>query len=865
MPRKQCTIRECRLYRQTEVPYSGNTKADIVFVGESPGRTELKRGKPFVGEAGKMAKRNIAEAGLDWKKLFIMNSARCLLDTKSLSQSEETAILNHCRTHFNQAMAFVKPKLIIASGNIAMRQTVKQSGITKHRGQWVWSEEFNAWVMPTYHPAYILRNRSLEAIFREDLRAVKRAADNGGQPFVDVQGETDYREVQSIKGLFTKQELKAGVGFDTEDQGLDWMDPNFVLISYSVSATPGKGYSITLFEEATAGDYDFRILWPRPEEGKKKKVLTPVYIKRAENFDQKVAELKALLESPSVKLYMMNGNFDVHCLEWLWNHLDMGPLVVRNYSIDIQAAAHLVDENIFKMASLDMLQQFFTDEPGDYNTEFNQEHDKSDMLAIPLDARSEYAGKDADITCRAAKTLRSWLLEPGREDLARYMVKFVMPTLQTLATMERNGAYFDAGRLSEVKREIGAIRDENQSKCEKLIPKKIKEMESHQKKGLKLTRFDLLRDLFFTEDGFRCPVLKRAKSKAPAFDKEVRTKLADMRIGKKAKKFLELYAEWQEANTMYTRYLNGLEKAVDPDGMIRSRFGIVTAVTGRVNSSDPNLMNIPKRGKLAPAVRRLIAAPPGYLLMKADESQSELRWAAMLADERAMMRVFQRGEDIHTNTAKGLVANTGKVWAELAQKEIEKYRRNAKPMNFGLLYGMQVYGFIKYAKIEYGITLTEAEAELWIETFFDTYPGLRSYHSRAIEFCREHGYVVSPIGRRRNLPEIRSNDQGLRHEAERQAINAPIQSVSSDTVLMAANEIAKLDLNPEEFKLSLFIHDELVFLVKESADLPFYGRILKDALENPPFERDYGYTLTVPLKSDVQVGTNLVDCEDLKL
>lgn len=861
---KKCRVTDCKLFRQIEVPYAGNKEAKIVWIGESPGRTELKLRKPFVGEAGKLAKKNVKAAGLVWQDMFIMNAARCLIDKKGLSLQDERNILTSCRPNLVRALKYLKPKIIIIAGNIAMRQTINKSGITKHRGTWYWSDEFNCWAFPTYHPAYILRNRSMEAIFQEDLKMVARAISNGYQPFASTNpDDVDFREVQSIKGLFTKEQMQAGVGFDTEDQGLDWASPNFVLISYSVSAADYTGYSVTLFEEGTEEDHDFTILWQRAEDGKKKKNLKTVYVRQAENFIQKVNELKALLESPSVKLYMMNGNFDIHCVEWLWDHLGWGRPVINNYAMDIQAAAHLVDENIFKMTSLSTLQKFFTEIQEDYDGEFNQVHDKKDMLAIPVTDRSYYAGRDADTTRQAANALKNWFTEPGKEKLARYLIKFVMPTLQTLAMMERNGAYFDSGLLPKVKQEIGKIRDDNHKEVLKLIPKVVKER--HTDKGLKLTRYDLLRDLFFAEDGFKCPVLKRSKAKAPAFDKEVRTKLADMRISVKAKKALDYYQKWQEANTLYTRYLNGLEKSVDADGMIRSRFGMVTAVTGRINSSDPNLMNIPKRGKLAPAVRRLIAAPPGWLLMKADESQSELRWAAMLSNERHMMEVFRKGQDIHTNTAMGLVVNTGKIWDKLTDKERDEYRRNAKPMNFGLLYGMQIYGFIRYAKIEYGIDLNEDEAELWIETFFGTYPGLRVYHERAIDFCRTHGYVESPLGRRRTLPEIRSTDQALRHEAERQAINAPIQSVSSDTVLMAANEIRKKDLNPEEFRLSLFIHDELVYLVKESADLQFYGRILKHELENPPFEKDFGFKLTVPLISDVKVGTNLVDCEDLEL
>lgn len=870
MARKKCKARDCPLFKKIEVPYAGKKTAKAVLCGESPGGEEEGSGKPFVGASGKLLHRVIKGAGLVWSDLFVMNSARCRIDKRTMSNKQINSTLAFCRKNVEKAITLLKPRVIICCGGIALRQILRKGGIKKHRGRWVWSKEFNCWVMPTYHPAYILRNKALEPRLLVDLKKVTEFINNG---YKHAKAEVArYAEVQSIAPLLAKADKEDSkaimAGFDTESQGLDWTSPNFLMLSYQLSVHQGKAVMVRFYEETALEKADFTIDWPRLLPKKKKKEVVKVGIKRLPNFKQKVEELERLLAHPKIKKYMVNGNFDLHGIDAFFKREGRARPKVVSYAMDLQAAAHLLEENIFKQASLSDLQFYFTDMKVDYNAKFGKRYDKGDMLAVPVKAFVDYGSADADCTRRVAKKIKK---ELGSRQVSKktafYMARFVMPTLTySLFEMERNGVWIDKDQLPGAKVNVEKIMKQHQDTAIGVVPAKVKNKELHVKKGLALTRSDLITDTLFSKEGFKIKPWKKTKGgDSWSADKEVRRRLLEQRIPKKAVTFIKEFNEWQELHTLWSRYLKGFEKHIKSDGCVHTSFSLTTAVTGRVSSSSPNMQNNPKRSKSAKIIRRLISAPDGWLLLASDEKQSELRWAADVADEKNMKRVFAQGLDIHKETAKELVARSGRAWNSLSEAEKVKARYNAKPVNFGLLYLMTPGGFVRYCFMEYNLTITEAQAKEYIDAYFGMYPGLKRYHRETIAFCRKYGYVESVFGRRRRLPEIRSENDRDRAEAERQAVNHRIQSPSSDVVLMAGNEIVKAEPNPEEFKLSLFVHDELISLVREDADVEMYGRMVKDAMEHPPLERDFGYKMSVPLGADVKIGRNLAEMKELKL
>lgn len=855
--------------KSKEVPYAGNKQARIVFVGESPGQQEEISGTPFapLGASGKLIRSIVKEAGINWNALLIMNSARCRIYKDKMAGKEVTQTLQYCREYVESALQSMKPKLVVALGDFAFRQILRRGGITRHRGRFVWSTEFDCWVLPIFHPAYVLRNMALKWMLVEDVQLVAAFIKAGYvPPYTDR--EKDYAEAMNLGELFSVREEDLDyVGFDTETQGKDWTSPDFVPLSYSVSWKNGVARNVVLFEETT-GCGERRITVSRKKGETKKKEPLIVTIRKAANFETKIDHLWKLLESEKIKKVMQHGGFDYHALRVLANHVGRDFPKISAYVMDVQAGANLLEENVFKMADLVSLQRSFTTIRDSYKDDFDAKHDKSDMLGVLSEFRDEmtyYACSDADVTRQVALSIKDQLKKPENSRIAWYFAKFVMPTLRIgMVSLEANGAMIDMQKLPETKASIEKMMQEEEMQALALIPAAIKER--HEKKGLRLTRDELVADVLFDEDGFGLEPLKKTKSnEAWSVDKEVRRSLLDKRIGKKPRQFIEHLTEFGELHTIWSRYLKGFEKAVRQDGRIHSSLSITTTVTGRLSSSQPNMQNNPKRSKSASKIRELIVAPPGWLLLSADESQSELRWAAHLSGDPEMIRVFNAAnEDIHTNTAKELVSKTTR-WSQMTQEEIERARRNAKAVNFGLLYLMSAAGFVRYAKLEYGLVLTEKEAEEWIGIFFRKYGKLRTYHRKVIDFTRTHGYVDSPLGRRRRLPEINSEIAALRAEAERQAVNHPIQGPSSDVVLMALNSIEALNLNPEEFRVSLFVHDELIYEVKDTSKVEDYARIVKNAMENPPLQRDFGIQLSVPLVSSVKIGKNSASMEKLKI
>lgn len=861
---KKCKKTNCKLFNcGIEVPYFGDANSKIVLVGESPGTQEERLGIPFIGDSGKLLQDCISLVKLSWANMFKANASRCKIDKKLFSIKDISTVLFHCRPKLTFVLNKIKPKLIVIFGDIALRQILKKSGITKNRGSFVWSQEFQCWVFPTFHPAHILRKNFLKPRFINDLQMVKDFVDNNYEPPIISDNAVYYDVDDELAAL---ESLEASVqnwlingetiGIDTETQGTDTFNPNFVFNSYSLSNQKGLAWQVRLWEESDCDNYDRIIQWPRSQEKARKKIPSDVYIKKSLNYNLKLTLLKNILQAKNIKKYVMT-DFDLHVFE------SVG-ITDINSVVDIQPLANILDENLYTNASLADLQIGFTDMRVNYKNDFNKTHDKSDMLRADKEDRDGvtlYACRDADVTRQIGLAMRANILKDSK--LLKYATKFTVPVSAILHKMGRTGVCLDRERLPETRKEIRKMMEVAEKNVLKCIGKKVKE--KHFDKGLKLSRDLLIQDALFSEDGFNLESIKKTKT-GDSIDKETRQKLLDKKISKTAYKFITNYEEWAKCHTLITRYLAGFDRHIKSDGRIHAQFTLAVARNGRTNSRNPNLQNNPKRSNLAKKIRQLLVPKKGFIFIATDMAQSELRWMAHVANDIEMIRVFNANEDIHTNTAKTLVEKSGKNWANLSVGEKDMYRRSGKIINFGLIYGMSTKGFIRYAKLEYGLDLTHQEAEKWIHTFFNVlYRQILTYHKNAIESCRRRGFIDSLLGRRRRLFDINCRDPFIRGFAERQAINHPISSPSSDTVLLAAKDIDRLDLNTEEFRNVLFIHDELIYAVKDNSKVLEYAKLIKDKMEHPPLYKDFGIKLRVPLKADIKYGYNLAELKEMDL
>jgi DNA polymerase-1 len=288
----------------------------------------------------------------------------------------------------------------------------------------------------------------------------------------------------------------------------------------------------------------------------------------------------------------------------------------------------------------------------------------------------------------------------------------------------------------------------------------------------------------------------------------------------------------------------------DQNGRVHSNYKLFGTVTGRL-SGEGGIQQIPRD----PFIRAILGATPGWSFLQADFSQVELRIAAMLANEKRMLRQYLNGEDIHMIRACRM---TGKVAADVTKEE----RKKAKPVSFGFIYGMGAPKFVDYAFDNYGVKVTEAESHETREGFFEDYPALRPWHERQRRLARRYQRVSSPIGRVRHLPDILSTDKDVRAESERQAINSPVQSFASDLMLMALirlharSKVENLDKHGPTMYILGTVHDSILFEIKNGHE-EYWAPIIKAEMEDMEYvQRTFGFDVTVPIIADIEIGTH---------
>lgn len=279
------------------------------------------------------------------------------------------------------------------------------------------------------------------------------------------------------------------------------------------------------------------------------------------------------------------------------------------------------------------------------------------------------------------------------------------------------------------------------------------------------------------------------------------------------------------------------------DGKIYPSFNI-TARTGRTTCNSPNLQQCPQDSY----VRNLIEARPGWKLVEIDYSQLELRVASWLSGDLNMQHAYQSGSDLHSKTTELLFGDT----SELSHDEQKRRRTQSKSANFGFLYGMVAKTFIAYAK-GYGLDLTQEDSEKIRADFFNAYPRLLVWHEECKEFARQHGYIESPIGRKRWFDNINSYDFKKRSADERQAINSPVQGFGSDLCTSALAEIVfSKELDHTRFNVLGSVHDAILFEIKDDYVEELVPK-LQSIMENPPIVK--GLDVPIPLVADVEVSS----------
>ncbi len=435
---------------------------------------------------------------------------------------------------------------------------------------------------------------------------------------------------------------------------------------------------------------------------------------------------------------------------------------------------------------------------------------------VSIETATEYAAEDADITLRLHQTL--WPQIEANEKLRFIYEQIEIPTSLVLQRIERNGVLIDVDLLIAQSNELGI----------KLMDLE-KEAYALAEQPFNLNSPKQLGEILFEK--LKLPVVKKTPSGTPSTDEEVLQKLSeDYPLPK-------LLLDYRSLSKLKSTYTDKLPRMVNPStGRVHTNYGQAIAVTGRLSSNEPNLQNIPVRTAEGRRIREAFIAAPGNVIVSADYSQIELRIMAHLSGDEGMLRAFAAGEDIHRATASEIF---GVPLAEVSSEQ----RRYAKVINFGLMYGMSVFGLAGNLGVE------RSAAQMYMEKYFTRFAGVKQFMDDVRQQAKSQGYVETVFGRRLWLPEINSPNGPRRQGAERAAINAPMQGTAADLIKLAMIAVQGwLDKEQLGSRMVMQVHDELVLEVPE-AELAMVKVRLPELMAGVA-------QLKVPLVADVGTGPN---------
>jgi DNA polymerase I len=442
------------------------------------------------------------------------------------------------------------------------------------------------------------------------------------------------------------------------------------------------------------------------------------------------------------------------------------------------------------------------------------------MRSVPVDQATVYACEDADVTLQLREVFEPMLKE---QDLRTLFEKVETPLVPVLAEMEKQGVRVDKKALDD----YAEVLQERITEVEREI---------YQDAG---TSFNIgspkqLGEVLFDQLKIDSKA-KRTKTKQYSTGEEVLSRLVNKHP------IIARILDYRSLTKLKSTYVDALPKLIHPtSGRIHTSFNQAIAATGRLSSNNPNLQNIPIRTEEGRLIRKaFVPRDKDHILLAADYSQIELRIIASLSGDEAMMEAFRLGQDIHTATA-------AKVYEVPLEEVSREMRRNAKTVNFGIVYGISAFGLSER------LNIPRQDAAQIIGQYFEKYPGIKRYMDETIAFARKHEYVITMMGRRRYVRDINSSNGGVRGFAERNAINAPVQGSAADMIKLAMIRIHQaMEKKKMQSSMVLQVHDELVFDARreELDDLkPMVEELMKNALE-----------LSVPVVVDINTGENWLE------
>lgn len=522
--------------------------------------------------------------------------------------------------------------------------------------------------------------------------------------------------------------------------------------------------------------------------------------------------IRPLLEHPGILKAGQNIKFDIQ--------------VLSNYGIEVAGPffdtmiAHYLLEPDMRH-NMNLLSETYLSYTPVHIEELIGEKGKNQktMRAVPVEELKEYAVEDADITWQLKGVFESKLKEEGLADLASVIE---MPLIRVLADIERNGVILDKESLKSI---TASLRDD--------IITLEKEIFSLAGMEFNISSPKQLGDVLFVH-------LKLDDNARVTATKQFNTSEEILQRLRHKNPIIDKILEYRGLKKLLTTYVEALPELVNKKtGRIHTSFNQAVASTGRLSSNNPNLQNIPIREERGREIRKAFIPAEDHIFFSADYSQIELRLMAHLSGDHSMISDFLSGNDIHAATAS-------KIFGVDLKDVTREMRSRAKTANFGIIYGISSFGLSER------LTIGRKEAKELIDGYFTSYPGVKAYMDESIRKARSRGYVTTMFGRRRYLRDINSRNQVVRGNAERNAINAPIQGSAADIIKISMNRIHhRLKEGGYRSKMILQVHDELIFEV--------YNPELEAIREMVLHEMSNAAELSVPLKVDWGTGKNWME------
>lgn len=645
--------------------------------------------------------------------------------------------------------------------------------------------EFKRWLNEVMNGADSITNNNEQPTKINHYQATPALAqDNSDEALPAIQIDRSRYET-----LITESDLNRWVdklnqaklfALDTETDNLDYMAANLVGISFA-------------FENGEAAYLPLQLDYlGAPKTLEKTTAL---------------ALLKPILENPAIQKVGQNFKYDLTI--FARNGID-----VQGVAFDTMLESYVLNStgrhNMDDLAKRYLGHQTISFEEiagkGKNQLTFNQ---------IPLDQAAEYAAEDADVTMKLQQVLWEKLSkEPTLEKLFKEME---LPLLGVLSRMERRGVLIDSDALFLQSNEIANRLSELEEQAYVLAGQPFNLASTKQ-----------LQEILFDKLGL--PVIQKTPKGAPSTNEEVLEELAF------SHELPKVLVEHRGLSKLKSTYTDKLPQMVNPQtGRVHTSYHQAVTATGRLSSSDPNLQNIPIRNEEGRRIRQAFIAREGFTVVAADYSQIELRIMAHLSQDQGLINAFTQGKDIHRSTA-------AEIFGVSLDEVTSEQRRNAKAINFGLIYGMSAFGLSRQ------LGIGRADAQSYMDLYFKRYPGVQTFMHDIREKAKAQGYVETLFGRRLYLPDINSSNGMRRKAAERVAINAPMQGTAADIIKRAMIQLDQKLQNDPDIAMIMQVHDELVFEVR-SEKVAFYSDLIKTQMESAA-------DLVVPLIVDVGQGTN---------